>query len=246
MTMMTTSIENYWITGRNKESPSKECWYFDCVTTSHICGDRQEFVRYTQYAKSDERDIHNIGGRVAGKAIGYGDVRLRLRLPGYRQNHEVVVRNVLHVEGAHNSLSQSWLMDRGLRIVPVNGYAIKIYDKLPAEDSARGQGQGWGWGWDWGWGNLVGMAREIGGLFRLDVKFAGKRNRARGWLLRRSFRGAPGTVDCSGCAAGTVGHLGEASGKVYLCILCGLVLWSWYHPGGVWGQIWVRSSRGLV
>jgi hypothetical protein len=82
------------------------------------------------------------------------------------------MRNVLPVEGAHNSLSQSWLVDRGLQIVPVNGYGIKIYDKSPAEDSARGQGRGRG--------NLVGVARQIGGLFRLDVKFAGKRYRARG------------------------------------------------------------------
>jgi len=69
-------------------------------------------------------------------------------------------------------------MDRGLRIVPVNGYGIKIYDKSPAEDSARGQGRGRGRGR--GRGNLVGVARQIGGLFRLDVKFAGKRYRARG------------------------------------------------------------------
>jgi len=183
-TTTTTSIENYWMTVTNRESPSKESWYLDCATTSHICGDRQEFVRYTQYAKRDEREIHDFAGRVAGKAIGYGDVRLRLRLPGYRRNHEVVVRNVLHIEGAHNSLSQSRLMDRGLRIVPVNGYGIKIYDKSPAEDSARGQGRGQGRGRGQsrgrGRGNLVGVARQIGGLFRLDVKFTGKRHRARG------------------------------------------------------------------
>ena len=84
------------------------------------------------------------------------------------------MRNVLHIEGAHNTLSQSRLMDRGLRIVPVNGNGIKIYDKFPT-DSARGYGRR----------NLVGLARQIGGLFRLDVKqldvnVAGKRYRARG------------------------------------------------------------------
>ena len=179
MTMMTTSIENYWMTVTGR-SPEKESWYLDCATTSHVCGNRQEFVRYTQYAKRDEREIHDFAGRVARKAIGYGDVRLKLRLPGYCRNHEVVVRNVLHIEGAHNSLSQSWLMDRGLRIIPVNCYGIKIYDKSPAEDSARGQGQGQGQGRGRGRGNLVRVARQIGGFFWLDVKFAGKRYRARG------------------------------------------------------------------
>jgi len=47
-TMTTTSIENYWMTVKNRESPSKESWYLDCATTSHICGDRRMFERYTE------------------------------------------------------------------------------------------------------------------------------------------------------------------------------------------------------
>jgi hypothetical protein len=180
----TTSIENYWMTVTKGESPSKESWYLDCATTTHICGDRRKFKRYTEYSKREYREICDFAGRVTGKAIGHGDVQLRLRLPGGRNRiHEVVVRNVLHVEGAHNSLSQLWLMDRGLRIVPANGYRVNIYDKSPT-DSARGQSQGQGQGR----GNLVGVARQIGGLFRLDVMFACKRYRARGRLLRRSSR----------------------------------------------------------
>jgi hypothetical protein len=173
----TTSIENYWMTVTNGESPSKESWYLDCATTTHICGDRRKFERYTEYSKREGQEIRDFAGRVAGKAIGHGDVRLRLRLPGGRHRiHEVVVRNVWHVEGANNSLPQSRLMDLGLQIVPVNGYGIKIYDQSPAENSARGQGRAQGRGR----GNLVGVARQIGGLFRLDVKFARKRYRARG------------------------------------------------------------------
>jgi hypothetical protein len=100
---------------------------------------------------------------------------LRLRLPGYRRNNKVVVRHVLHIEGAHNLLSQSRHMDRGLQIVPVNGYGIKIYDKAP-RDCAQGQGHDRR--------SLLGVARPIGGLLRLDVwlnvKGAGKRHHARG------------------------------------------------------------------
>jgi hypothetical protein len=224
-TTTTTSIENYWMTVTNGKSPSKESWYLDCATTSHICGDRQRFERYTEYTKREEREIRNFAGRKAGKAIGHGDVRLRLRLPGGRK-HEVVVRNVLHVEGAHNSLSQSRLMDRGLRIVPVNGYGIKIYDKAPAEYNGRGRG------------SLVGVARQMGGLFRLDVKVAGKLHRSRESRRHtapnaadehfyREFLGpeepkkeisserigAPGMVDCLGGARGTVDSLGGAAGK---------------------------------
>jgi hypothetical protein len=128
----TTSIKNYWMTVTNGKNPSKESWYLDCATTSHICGDRRKFERYTEYTQREELESCNLAGMIAGKAIGYGDVRLRLRLPGYRRNLEVVVRNILHIEGAHNSLSQSRLMDRGLQIVPVNGYGIKIYNKWPS------------------------------------------------------------------------------------------------------------------
>jgi len=169
-TMMTTSIENYGMTVTNGKSPSKESWYLDCATTTHICRDQWKFERYTEHNTREEREIRDFAGRVAGKAIGHGDVRLRLRLPGYRRNHEVVVGNVLNIEGAHNLLSQLRLMDRGLQIVSVNGYGIKIYDKAPRDST---------WGQGCGRGNLVGVARQIGGLFRLDVKFPGKRYSAR-------------------------------------------------------------------
>jgi hypothetical protein len=131
------------------------------------------FEWYTEYTKREEWEIHKFAGMVTGKAIGYGDVQLRLRLPGYGRNPEVVVRNVLHIEGSQNPLSHSPLMDHGLQIVPVNGNRIKIYDKSPT-DSAQGQGRGRGRG------NLVRVSRQIGGLFRLDVKDTGKRYRARG------------------------------------------------------------------
>jgi len=124
--MTTTSIENYWMTVTGI-SPEKEGWYLDCSTTSHVCGDRRKLERYTKYTKRDAREIRDFAGTVVGKAIWHGDVRLRLRLPGgHHRIYEVVVRNILHVEGAHNSLSQSRLMDRGLWIVAVKGYGIKI------------------------------------------------------------------------------------------------------------------------
>jgi len=175
-TMITmTSIENYCMTVAGR-FPGKGSWYLDCATTSHVCGDQRKFEWSTEYTKRDERVICEFVGMVAGKAIGHRDERVRLWLPGSRHRiHEVVTRNVLHVAGAHNSLSQFRLMDRGLLIVPVIGYGTKIYNKSPAEDSAQGRGQG----------SLVGVARQIGGLFRLDVKrldvkVAGKRYRARG------------------------------------------------------------------
>jgi len=179
MTMTTTSIENYWMIVANRESPSKESWNLDCATTTHICGDWRKFKRYAKYTRRDAREIRDCARSVAGKVIRHGAVRLRLWLPGGCKN-QVGVRNVLYVEEAQNSLSQSRLMDRGLQIVPVNGYGITIYDKAPAESTGQGRG------------NPVGVARQIGPLFRLDVwlevKVARKSHRATGRLFRRSTR----------------------------------------------------------
>jgi hypothetical protein len=81
-----------------------------------------------EYIKREEPKIHDFAGRLAGKAIGHGDVRPRLLLPGWCPN-ELVMRNIVHVEGEHNSLSQLWLMGRRLPIVHVNGHRIKIWKK---------------------------------------------------------------------------------------------------------------------
>jgi hypothetical protein len=137
----TTSIENYWMTVTGR-SPAKEGGNLDCATTSHIGRDLRKFKWDTEYPKREKREISDLAGRVAGKAIRYGNVRLTLRLPGgCHPIHEIVVRNIFHAEEAHNLLSQSRLMDCGLRIVTVNGYGITIYDKSPT-DTARGESQG--------------------------------------------------------------------------------------------------------
>jgi len=106
-----------------------EGWYLDCASTSHLYGNQRMFPRYMGLTMNDEREFCDMAGTVAGKAIGQGDIWLRFRLPGCRDgNNEVVVRDVLHVEWAHNLLSWSGLMDRGFQIIPVNSVGIKIYN----------------------------------------------------------------------------------------------------------------------
>jgi len=123
-----TTIENYWVTDTGRiTAPSKDSWYLNCASTTHLGGDHRKFVRYTEFTTMDKREIHNFAGRAAGKAVEQGGVQLKFRLPGNHE-HEVVVRDVLHVAGEHNSCSQSRLIDWGLRIVPVNSYGITIYD----------------------------------------------------------------------------------------------------------------------
>ena len=98
---MATTIEHYFMTTAGPVSSQASDWFVDGGCTAHICGERKQFIRYTEFGKSEEREISDFAGRVAGKAIGYGDVRLRLRQPGRRRTSKiVVVRRVLHIEGA--------------------------------------------------------------------------------------------------------------------------------------------------
>ena len=154
----TTTIEHYFMATTGAAPLQASDWFVGGGCTMHICGERKHFIRYTEYRKSEEREISDFAGRVAGKAIGYDDIRLRLRQPGRRTSKVAVVRNVLHVEGAHNTLSQSILMDRGLRIVPANGYGLRIY--------ATGTGHRRR-------GELVGVAPQVSGLLQFGVVSAG-------------------------------------------------------------------------
>lgn len=85
----------------NGECTWKERWNLDCATTSHIHGDRQICEPYMEYTKWDGQEICDFASTKAGKAMGHGDVQLRLQLPGGRK-HKVVVRNFLHAKGAFN------------------------------------------------------------------------------------------------------------------------------------------------
>jgi hypothetical protein len=72
-----TSIENYWMT-LTARSPGKKSWNLDYVMISHICGDRRKFKQYAEFTNGDGWEICDVVGRVTGKAVGHGDIRLRL------------------------------------------------------------------------------------------------------------------------------------------------------------------------
>jgi hypothetical protein len=113
---MTITIENYWVTDTSgKTVPLKESWSLHCASTYHICVYGGKCIQYTGVTKKNEREIGDFARGVAGKPIGQENVRLKFQLPGgHDRINEVVVGEVVHVVGAHISLSQSRLMERGL------------------------------------------------------------------------------------------------------------------------------------
>ena len=93
-----TTIEHYFMAIAGPVSLQTLSLFVDGGCTAHICGEREKSIQYTEYGKSEEREISDFTSRVACKAIEYGDARLRLRQPGRRKTRKVVVvRNVLHV-----------------------------------------------------------------------------------------------------------------------------------------------------
>jgi len=86
----------------------------------------------------------------------------------------VVARNVLHVEEAHNWLSQSQLIVLRIQFIPVNGYGIKIYDTFPRHITRR-QSQGQGQGWESG----LGVTLQTGESLWLDGNVAENRYQVR-------------------------------------------------------------------
>jgi len=101
------SIVHYWMTTNVRDDPSEEWQNVYCTIMSHSYREGQKFTWHMKYMMGEEFDISAFGGSVTGKAKEHGDVRWRLQLHGGHRN-EMVVRNVLRVDGAHNMLCQ-WI-----------------------------------------------------------------------------------------------------------------------------------------
>jgi len=144
-----------------KMALSIESWNFDSASTPHIDANGRKFFPYTRSVKKDKREVYVFAWRAASNAIEQGDVRLRIQLPGgHYHMTAAMVRDVLHVEGAHNLRSQSGLMDTGLQIISMNGFRIEIHN-----NSHTGGG---------GQVTPVAAAPHVGGQFWFHVDVAGE------------------------------------------------------------------------
>ncbi|KAI5855780.1 hypothetical protein BZA05DRAFT_217646 [Tricharina praecox] len=101
-------------------------FYLDSACSTHVTSRRDVFVEYTEIPEG-KRPVKGSEGSVLF-ARGPGNIKLRMRLPN-NTSQDVTIRNVLYVPGSANLISQGMLMELGLRIVPVNGYGVKIYNR---------------------------------------------------------------------------------------------------------------------
>jgi len=139
---LTTSIENYWMVASS--SASSSYWFIDCGCMTHISGRWSMFITYTEYPPNTKM-VNGYNGPTSF-ASGYASVRLICLLPDGK-TEMIIFREVVHLPGLLNLISQSQIMDKDVKVKLVNCYGLKLYNRH---------------------GKLIASAPQVDGLFVLD------------------------------------------------------------------------------
>jgi len=139
---LTTSIDNYWMVASSSASCSD--WFIDCGCTTHISGHWSLFITYTEYPPNTKKVKWYNG--VKSVASGIGSVRLTCQLPDGKMEM-IILQEVVHLPGLFNLISQSQIMDKDVKVEPLNHYGLNIYNRH---------------------GKLIATAPQVDGLFVLD------------------------------------------------------------------------------
>jgi len=121
---LTTSIENYWMVASWNTSSSD--WFIDCACTTHISGCRSLFITYTEYPLNTKK-VKGYNG-VTSFASRYGSVRLTCQLPDGK-TETIILQKVMLLPGSFNLISQSQIMDKDVKVEPVNHYSLNLYNR---------------------------------------------------------------------------------------------------------------------
>ena len=119
-------------------------WFVDSSFSAHICGQREQFVNYTPYPPKTQL-VRGFNG-ASEYAAGYGQVKLIAELPDGRQK-TIVLAKVAHMLGSYNIISQSAIIDKGVKVECINHYGLNLYNRN---------------------GTMTTTAPQVKGLFLLD------------------------------------------------------------------------------
>jgi len=118
---LTTSIENNWMVASSNASSSD--WFIDCGCMTHISGHRLMFITYTEYPPNMKM-VKGYNG-VTSFVSGYGSVRLICQLPDGKMEM-IIIQEVVHLPGSFNLISQCQIMDKHVKVEPVNHYSLNL------------------------------------------------------------------------------------------------------------------------
>jgi len=139
---LTTSIENYWMVACS--SASSRDWFIEGGCTTHISVHRAMFITNTEYPRNTKK-VKGYNG-VISFASGYGSVRLICQLPDGK-TETIRLQEAVHLPGSCNLISQSQIMNKDVKVEPVNHYGLNLYNR---------------------YGKLIATAPQVDGLFFLD------------------------------------------------------------------------------
>jgi len=83
------------------------------------------FITYTKYRPNTEK-VKGYNG-VTSFASRYGSVRLICQLPDGK-TETIILQEVVHLPGLFSLISQSQIMDKDVKVEPVNHYGLNIYN----------------------------------------------------------------------------------------------------------------------
>jgi len=84
------------------------------------------FITYTEYPPNT-KNVKGYNG-VISFASGYGSVRLICQPPDGKTD-TIILQQVLHLPGSFNLISQSQIMDKDVKVEPVNHYGLNLYNR---------------------------------------------------------------------------------------------------------------------
>jgi len=102
------------------------------------------FITYTEHPPNTKK-VKGYNG-VTSFAYRYGSVRLIYQQPDGK-TETIILQEVVHLPGSFNLISQSQIMDKDVKVEPVNHYGVNLYNPH---------------------GKLIGTALQVNGLFVQD------------------------------------------------------------------------------
>jgi len=83
------------------------------------------FITYTEYPPTTKK-VKGYHG-VTSFASGYGSVRLTCQLPDGK-TETIILQEVVHLPGSFNLISQCQIIDKDVKVEPVNHYGVNLYN----------------------------------------------------------------------------------------------------------------------
>jgi hypothetical protein len=102
------------------------------------------FITYTKYPPNTKK-VQGYNG-VTSFTSGYGSVRLICQRPDGK-TETIILQEVVHLPGSFNLISQSQIMDKDVKVKPVNHYSLNLYNRH---------------------GKLIATAPQVDGVFVLN------------------------------------------------------------------------------